>query len=193
MTVQILMLELARMLGEGAPPLKTLYYRVYRWLLNEKIVQRRVTHVAQNTRFVRTVIDNFVHYVNQQAAVGQYKPSRIVNIDETNIYFDLTSGTTLAARGSRSVSVKTTDSSARCTVLLGVTMDGRKLPPYIIYKGSSNGRIVREFATYPTGQFYACQTNLKRTMSFGCKKAPQTSCWTQERPLLLARIPKISP
>ena len=56
------------------------------------------------------------------------------------------------------MSVKTTGSSARCTVLLGVTMDGRKLPPYIIYKGSSNGRIVREFATYPTGQFYACQT-----------------------------------
>jgi hypothetical protein len=156
-TVQVLTLELARMLGEGAPPLKTLYYRVYRWRLSENIVQRRVTHVAQNTRFEQSVIDNFVQYVNQQTVVGQYDPSRIVNIDETNIYFDLTSGSTLAERGTRTVSVRTTGSSARCTVLLGCTMAGGKLPPFIIFKGSSNGRIIREFASYPGGQYYTCQ------------------------------------
>ena len=110
--------------------------------------------MAQNTRYKQSVIDDFVTYVNNQTAAGQYDASRIVNIDETNIYFDLAGGSTLAGRGSRTVSVRTTGSAARCTVLLGVTMVGTKLPPYIIFKGSANGRISREFTSYPAGQFY---------------------------------------
>jgi hypothetical protein len=113
--------------------------------------------VAQNTRFEGTVIDNFVQYVNQQLSIGQYDPSRVVNFDETNIYFDITTGITLAERGSRSVSVRTTGSSARCTVLLGVTMAGGKLPPFVIFKGSTSGRIVSEFAFYAGGQVCTCQ------------------------------------
>ena len=38
---------------------KVLSKRLYRWLRSEGIVQRRVTHVAQNTRYEASVIDDF--------------------------------------------------------------------------------------------------------------------------------------
>jgi hypothetical protein len=58
-------------------------------------------------------------------------------------------------------------SSSRCTVLLGITMDGEKLPPYIIYKGKNTPQslIKKEFKDveartkygYPEVQFYTVQ------------------------------------
>ncbi len=84
-TVQVLTLELARMLGEDHPPRKTLYYQVYCWLLQENIVQRHVTQMAQNTSYKQSVIDDFVTYMNNQAAAGQHNASCIVKIDEMNI------------------------------------------------------------------------------------------------------------
>ena len=64
---------------------------------------------------------------------------------------------TLADKGLRTVSVKSSGSSSRCTILLGVTMDGSKLPPFIIFKGKQGGRISREFAQYPSSCVYTVQ------------------------------------
>jgi hypothetical protein len=62
--------------------------------------------------------------VNEGVKAGKYCACNIVNIDKTNIDFDLVSGATLAGRGDRTVACATTGSSKRCTVLLGVKMDG---------------------------------------------------------------------
>jgi hypothetical protein len=61
----------------------------------------------------------------------------VVNIGDTNVDFDLASGTTFAGRGKQTSGCATTGSSARCTVLLGVTLDGEKIPHFIIYKGAN--------------------------------------------------------
>ena len=87
---------------------------------------------------------DFVYHVNDQIACGKYLRSNVVNIDETNIYFDLTGTMTLADHGSRTVSVHGAGTSARCTVLLGVAMDGTKLPPFIIFKAREGGRGIPE-------------------------------------------------
>ena len=102
---------------------------------------------------------DFVHYVNNQIACGKYLKNNVVNIDETNIYFDLTGTTILADYGSRTVSVRGAGCSVRCTVLLGVAMDGTKLPPFIILKGREGGRVIREFSTdnFPQDSVYAVQ------------------------------------
>lgn len=94
-------------------PMITLRNRLYRWMKSEHIVQRRVTRVAQNTRHEQDVIDDFVSYVNEQIACLAIPGSHIVNIDETNIDFDMVSGITLANRGSRTVSVKKSGSDGR--------------------------------------------------------------------------------
>ena len=84
--------------------------------------------MAQNTRYEASVIDKFVVYVNKQIVSGNFGPLEIVNIDETNIDFDMIGSITLANQGSRTVSLRSTGSSSCCTVLLGVTLPGEKLP-----------------------------------------------------------------
>ena len=100
---------------------------------------------------------DFVYYVNDQIACGKYLKSNVVNIDETNIYFDLTGTMTLADYGSRTVSVCGARTSAQCIVLLGVAMDGAKLPPFIIFKGREGGRVICEFSgdNFPQDSVYA--------------------------------------
>jgi len=104
---------------------------------------------------------DWVQYVNREIVVSRYPADCVVNIDQTNIDFDVASPTTLQSAGSRTVSVKITGSSDRCTVILGVTLSGRKLPAFVIYKGQPNGRIIREFKDpafgYPQDMFYAVQ------------------------------------
>jgi hypothetical protein len=73
--------------------------------------------------------------VNHIIKLEGYKASGVVNIDETNVDFNLASGMTLAGRGERTMWSATTGYSARCTVLLGVITDGEKLHPFIIFKG----------------------------------------------------------
>ena len=139
---------------------KVLSKRLYRWLRSEGIVQRCVTHVAQNKRYEASVIDEFVVYVNEQIVSGNFGPLEIVNIDETNIEFDMIGSITLADQGSRTVSLRSTGSSSRCTVLLGVTLSGEKLPPFIIFKGKPNGQIACEWTgttEYPSTSIYAVQ------------------------------------
>ena len=52
---------------------------------------------------------------------------------------------------------KTTGSSMRCTMLLGVTLNGEKLTPLVVFKGQPNGRIARTFNVVPASMKYVCQ------------------------------------
>ena len=83
-------------------------------------------------------------------------PSLVYNVDETNDSFSQQTPYTYAQRDSRTVSVKSVNSSSRCTAMLGGSMSGKKLPPFIIFKGANNvsGHIcceVQERVDYPEG------------------------------------------
>ena len=90
--------------------------------------------IAQNTRYNQAVIDDWVSFVNNSIIASKYLPSCIVNIDKTNIYFDMCAASTLEIQGQHTVTIQNTGSNQHCTVLLAVTMNGHKLPPLIIYK-----------------------------------------------------------
>ena len=85
-------------------------------------------------------------------------------VDETNIYFDMVGGLTLADRGAKTISLCTNGSSMRCSVLLGVSMSGEKLAPaLVVFRGAPHARIQREFNNqqfdYPPHMVYcSCQT-----------------------------------
>jgi hypothetical protein len=51
---------------------------------------------------------------------------------------------TLAAKGSKTVSVRGADSNNRCTIMLGASLTGVKAEPYIVFKGAKGGRISTE-------------------------------------------------
>jgi hypothetical protein len=141
--------------------------RVARHLAKHGVVRRRITRVAQNTRYDMAVKQEYVDYINQQIKVGNYQPEDIASIDETNFDFDQKAGETLATRGQKTIAQAVSGSANRATVLLGVTMSGEKLPPYIIFKGKDTrgSRVWKEFATpearakfgYPEGALYAVQ------------------------------------
>jgi hypothetical protein len=100
--------------------------------------------VAQNTRHCETVINDFVSFVNEHIQTMKVPPNAVVNIDETNVDYDMSPTSTLNRRGGRTVSVLGTGSSGRATVLLGVSLTGEKLPPFIVFAGKRSGRVIRE-------------------------------------------------
>ena len=56
-----------------------------------------MTDVAQNHHFNAAVIADWMGYINEQTVSGKYWALNIMNIDETNVDFDLTLATTLAS------------------------------------------------------------------------------------------------
>ena len=83
----------------------------------------------------------------------------IINMDQTPVFFDMTSGRTLETAGNRTVNGQTgTSSTMRVTVAVTVTANGEMLKPMIIFKGKPGGRIQqREFPSYRNESIYACQ------------------------------------
>jgi len=115
-----------------------------RVMKNIFVTHRCITHKAQNIRYHQPVINDFVTYVQRQIVAGKYDANVILNVDETNIDFDETSGKTLEGIGTRSVDGKINGHSGRATVVLCCAMSGEKLPAFVIWKGVANGRIARE-------------------------------------------------
>ena len=64
------------------------------------------------------------------------------------------SGLTLANEGDKTVSLKTTGTSMRCTILLRVTLKREKLTPLVVFKGQPNWRIARTFIEMPASIKY---------------------------------------
>ena len=124
------------------------------WLVSVGIVQHHVTHVVQNTQHCEIAIQDFTNYINCQLVLGQYRKNCVVNIDETNIFFDMEGGLTLAEKGDKTVSLKTTGTSMKSTGLLGVTMNGETMTPLMVLKEKPDGRIARNFGGMPTSMRY---------------------------------------
>jgi hypothetical protein len=130
-TLNILAAELKRLdRSVQGLPLAAIQRHIWHHIKKHGIVWGRVTHVAQNTRYEQSVMQGWVFYANHTIKIGNYKACGMVNIDETKVDFDRASGMTLAVHGERTSGCATTGSSTRCTVLLGITMDGEKLPPF---------------------------------------------------------------
>jgi hypothetical protein len=59
-----------------------------------------------------------------------------INMDQTAIYFEMKSSTTVHKKGERTVLVRDSASNLkRATVVLAVVADGLKLPPFVVFKG----------------------------------------------------------
>lgn len=140
------------------------YHKIRRWCIAKGYVIRAVTHTAQNRVYGVEICNGYVNYVNNIIRMYDINEDYIVNLDETNLYFDMTSNRTLDIRGTRTINQTTTGSSNRATVLLAVTLSGKKLPPFIIFKGvTTSNAIINQFTNptfnYPQNQYYAVQEN----------------------------------
>jgi transposase-like protein len=133
---------------------------IRRFLASNRIVLRAVTHECQRPpEYLRREALDFIEYARPKLVGPTRDPRFILNMDQTPIFFDMSSGRTLSNAGERTVNGRTSSSSTlRVTVSVTVTASGMLLKPLIVFKGKPGARIeTREFPTYPQDNFYACQ------------------------------------
>ena len=86
------------------------------------------------------LIDKIVMYLLQVRILFRlqaYHPSNVISMDETSVWADMMSGTTVDRLGSKTVSLKTTGhEKVRVSVCLSARADGSKLKPMIVFKGA---------------------------------------------------------
>lgn len=109
---------------------------VIKFMKRNGLSLRRRTSLCQRmpNDFDQKVID-FHRFVIRKRKAKKYLLSQIGNADQTPISFDMPQSRTIDTKGTSSVIVRTTGSEKqRCTVMLAVTADGRKLAPYVVLK-----------------------------------------------------------
>ena len=64
---------------------------------------------------------------------------RIINCDETSIYFENPSTKTIDVKGLKEIIINTDgNEDKKISSLLSITAEGRKLPPFLIFKGKED-------------------------------------------------------
>ena len=118
---------------------------------------RHRTHISQKLpENYEDKLVEFQRFIIKQRKQHDFELSQIGNADQTPLTFDLPSATTVALKGSRTVSINTMGNEKnRFTVMLACTADGGKLPPFIIFKRKTLPKGVK----WPNGVMVRCQDN----------------------------------
>lgn len=96
-------------------------------------IRRRTTVCQKMPEDYAEQIAEYQSYVKALHKTNKYEVSQIGNADETPIFFDMPRNYTVNVKGEKQVIIKTTgNEKKRITVMLCVTADGGKLPPYVI-------------------------------------------------------------
>jgi hypothetical protein len=173
---QLVVAEWRRVDPVGIRPLSqdAIRSRVRRMFRKWGLSYRRGTHKAQNTRYCILVISDFVEHVKFRIRALGVGEDDVFNVDQTNIKYSMESRNTYATTGTKTVAILGSESSNRCTVMLGCSLSGNyKLQPYLIFKGSSK----------TTGRIYQ---EIKRRVGFpeDCQYGVQEKAWMNEDQML---------
>ena len=91
---------------------------------------RAKTSIAQKLSAALEEMATFIWSVRDIRKELKYPDSMIVNMDETAMYFDMTTNKTINQKGAKTVSIRSTGAEKRrLTVVLAVTGDGQMLSP----------------------------------------------------------------
>lgn len=128
--------EIARSNGIPHNQFKASRGWAWRFMRRKNLSLRRRTTLCQRLPMDYTEkVVAFHRHVIRMRQTNNYLLSQIGNADQTPVYFDMPSNTTIEEKGASSVPIITSGAEKqRCTVMLAVTSDGRKLPPYIIFR-----------------------------------------------------------
>lgn len=98
----------------------------------------RKTTTAQ--RDPHRLVDKLLSYILQVQRLSQrheYQPSCIIAMDETLVWDDMVSNTTVDRVGASSINLKTTGhEKVMVTVCLSAQADGKKLKPFIVFRAA---------------------------------------------------------
>lgn len=108
----------------------------FRFMRRNQLVMRARTTVCQKLPDdFQAQLDNFSSFVREEVAKKNVSASHIVNMDEVPLTFDIPLGRSIAEKGQKTVTVRTTGhEKSHFTVVLACCADGTKLPPMLIFK-----------------------------------------------------------
>ena len=108
-----------------------------KFIRRNDLVIRAKTSIAQKLpAALEQKMTAFLRSVREARLQCHYPKELIGNMDETPMYFDMASNTSVDRRGEKTISIRTTGAEKRhLTVVLSATADGQMLPPMIIFKG----------------------------------------------------------
>lgn len=89
---------------------------------------------------------DFVYHIREMISEHSLSLYKVVNMDETGVYFVNGRSTTVASKGTKQVKVKAAKNDSHCTVFLSVALDGSKLKPLVVFKGEKDGTIANRFS-----------------------------------------------
>jgi len=131
---------------------------IYRVIKLMGLVQRAATHTAQKDfKVTEDAAKDFIELAKQM--ITGMNPDDVINMDQTPIPFSFHSNRTLEMKGMRTIHVRaSTGDTKRVTLAATVTLSGKMLTPFFIFKGSPTGRIAKkEFPSFSPDGKYACQ------------------------------------
>lgn len=109
-------------------------------------VRRRTTTIQKAPERTKERVINFLLFVNNLRKNCAYSDRVIAAADEVAVWLDPVSETTVEEKGVKSVTLMSAgNSKAKVTVLLAAFADGRKLKPFIVFKGK---RLSRDLIDY---------------------------------------------
>ncbi|KAI2509922.1 Pogo transposable element with KRAB domain [Fragilaria crotonensis] len=164
-SISIVMMKAAQLSPAFSQKSRTAQYSAARrFVRTHGLVFRLGTRESQRspTETAAEALDYMISVARPKVAD---QPSRhqdyILNMDQTPIPFTYNNNKTLEVVGRRTVHIrKSTNDTKRATFAMTVTASGKILKPLLVFKGTPNGRIVRnEFPGYTSDMVYACQGN----------------------------------
>lgn len=134
--VQLKARELAREAGVPRDTFKASRSWVQKFMRRAGFSLRRRTSICQKlpAEYEEKLLQ-FQRYVLKMRRDRNYPIGQIGNADETPIFLDIPAGYVVDTRGTKEVRVRSTGNErTRVTVMLACMADGRKLPPFLIFK-----------------------------------------------------------
>ena len=96
-------------------------------------IRRRTTTDQMMPKDALSKIANSIKFCKKQRQRFKFSLSHVANMDETPIWADIPSATTVDMKGSKVVPIKTTGHKKQCiTVCLAVKADGTKIKPFVV-------------------------------------------------------------
>jgi len=123
---------------------------------------RMGTHMSQQPPAeVESKAFDFMRFMCVIVSGGNRDRHFILNMDQTPVYFSMSSKRTLEVIREKTIHIRTstnTNDTKRVTVAVTIVADGTLLPSTLVFEGKPDGRIAKkEFSTYPKTHFYKCQ------------------------------------
>ena len=128
------------------PLVKSTWGWLYRFLERKGLSIRAVTHEGQKNNAALVQVKRYFNemvngFFTCDGAFGGVSSHWVVNMDETAVYFEPKSRTTIARKGEKSITATCSGSSMRITVCVAAAADGTRLPLFLVFKGKSDGRL----------------------------------------------------